>query len=375
MSGQRRARRGFGYIRKLPSGRYQASYMAPDFRRLKAPDTFASKADAEGWLGTERYKIMLGDWERPEPPPRRTEAFAEFAKSWVATRDLKPRTREGYLHLLETYLLPRLGREPVADITPAMVRTWWISMPVERPTSRARAYSLLKAIMNTAVSDDLIAANPCRIRGGSSTPREREIRPASIDELQVIVEHLPERYRALVLICAWCALRQGEVLELRRSDVDLVRGTIRVERALTWVHGKAIVGTPKSAAGTRTVAVPPHIEPAIKHHLWEFTASSPKALLFPSADSEAHLQPSTLYKSWRAAREAAGRPDLRLHDLRHTGATMAAMAGATLAELQQRLGHSSVNAALRYQHAAAGRDRQIADALSALARAAESSTA
>lgn len=345
--------------------------MAPDFRRLKAPDTFLSKADAEGWLGTERYKIMLGEWERPEPPPKRSEAFADFARAWVATRDLKPRTREGYLHLLDAYLVPGLGREPIIDITPAMVRKWWTSMPVEHPTSRARAYSLLKAIMNTAVSDDLIAANPCRIRGGSSTPREREIRPASIDELQVITENLPERFRALAMICAWCALRQGEVLELRRSDVDLGRGTIRIERAVTWVGGKPVVGTPKSAAGTRTVAVPPHIQPALSEHLQRFTAHEPRALLFPSAGGNAHLQPSTFYKSWRSAREAAGRPDLRLHDLRHTGATMAAMAGATLAELQQRLGHSSVNAALRYQHAAAGRDRQIADALSAMARAAQ----
>ena len=70
------------------------------------------------------------------------------------------------------------------------------------------------------------------------------------------------------------------------------------------------------------------------------------------------------------AREAAGRPDLRVHDLRHTGATMAARAGATLAELQQRLGHSSVNAALRYQHAAQGRDREIAEALSRLSNSA-----
>lgn len=371
MSRATQTRRGFGYIRKLPSGRFQASYMAPDFRRLKAPDTFLTKADAEGWLGTERYKIMLGEWERPEPPPQRSGTFGDFAKTWIATRDLKPRTREGYLHLLAAYLDPGLGREPIDEITPAMVRKWWTAMPSDRPTSRARAYSLLKAIMNTAVSDDLIAANPCRIRGGSSTPREREIHPASIDELRVIVEHLPERFRALVLICAWCALRQGEVLELRRGDVDLVRGTLRVERALTWVGGKPVVGTPKSAAGTRTVAVPPHIQPALQEHLREFTGSGPRALLFPGGDGESHLQPSTFYKSWRVAREAAGRDDLRLHDLRHTGATMAAMAGATLAELQQRLGHSSVNAALRYQHAAAGRDRQIADALSAMARAAD----
>jgi integrase len=79
------------------------------------------------------------------------------------------------------------------------------------------------------------------------------------------------------------------------------------------------------------------------------------------------MQPSTLYKVWYPAREAASRPDLRFHDLRHTGATLAAATGATLAELMARLGHSTPAAAMRYQHAAADRDRAIAEALSGFA--------
>jgi integrase len=90
------------------------------------------------------------------------------------------------------------------------------------------------------------------------------------------------------------------------------------------------------------------------------------SLLFP-AESGDHLQPSTLYRHYYKARAAAGRPDLRFHDLRHSGAVLAAQSGATLAELMARLGHSSPAAAMRYQHAAAGRDRAIAEALSRLA--------
>jgi integrase len=76
---------------------------------------------------------------------------------------------------------------------------------------------------------------------------------------------------------------------------------------------------------------------------------------------------STLYKVYRPARATAGRPDLRFHDLRHTGAVLAAATGATLAELMARLGHSTAGAALRYQHAAEDRDKAIAEALSKLA--------
>ena len=96
------------------------------------------------------------------------------------------------------------------------------------------------------------------------------------------------------------------------------------------------------------------------------TDHSPDALLFPAADGVSHLAPSTLYTSFYRARDLAGRPDLRWHDLRHTGAVLAAQTGATLAELMGRLGHSTPQAALRYQHAAQGRDAEIARRLSAM---------
>ena len=93
------------------------------------------------------------------------------------------------------------------------------------------------------------------------------------------------------------------------------------------------------------------------------------ALLFPSVhDPAVQVHSNTLRRHWIKARAAAGRPDLRVHDLRHTGAVLAAQAGATLAELMARIGHSTPQAALRYQHAARGRDTEIAKALSRLGR-------
>ncbi len=89
----------------------------------------------------------------------------------------------------------------------------------------------------------------------------------------------------------------------------------------------------------------------------------------PANTAAVQVHPNTIYRYWYAAREAAGRPDLRVHDLRHTGAVLAAQTGATLAELMARIGHSTPQAALRYQHAARGRDAKIAAALSELAAA------
>ena len=179
----------------------------------------------------------------------------------------------------------------------------------------------------------------------------------------------------MTLLAAWCAMRFGELAELRRGDLNLRTGIIHVRRAVVRVDGQAIIGTPKSDAGTRDIAIPPHLMPLIKQHLKDHVGPGKDALLFPGADG-GHLNPSTLYgrkptkKSpgygFYAARAAADRPDLRWHDLRHTGAVLAASTGATLAELMGRLGHSTPGAALRYQHAAQGRDIEIAKRLSAL---------
>ncbi|WP_122263684.1 tyrosine-type recombinase/integrase [Ornithinimicrobium cerasi] len=368
------SRRGFGTLRRLPSKRWQATYVGPDLARHTAPHTFTAKVDAEAWLAKE-WALVNGDgWV---PPKRRAElaerlappTFEEYARQWLADRSLKPRTREGYEHLLRRYLEPEFGDLLVSDLTPALVRRWWASLSPDHPTVNARAYALLRAILTTAVTDELLASNPCRVRAASNPPTKKEIRPATVAELDVLVREMPDQLGALVMLCAWCALRVGEVLELRRSDLDLNRGVVKVTRAVSWVRGQPIVGTPKSAAGTREVSVPPHILPLLQEHLEKHVGPSAGALLFPSMrDRERHLQPTVLHTAWRKARAAAGREDLRIHDLRHTGATMAAMTGATLAELQARLGHSTVAAALRYQDAAQGRDAEIAAKLSELAR-------
>jgi integrase len=171
----------------------------------------------------------------------------------------------------------------------------------------------------------------------------------------------------MILLAAWCALRFGELTELRRKDIDVeTGGVIRVERGVVRTDDGFKSTTPKSrSAGKRDVNIPPHLLPVLKAHLVDHVAPGPDALLFPAIGG-GHLAPSTLYRRFYTARDAAGRPDLRFHDLRHSGAVLAASTGATLAELMARLGHSTPAAALRYQHAAQGADKRIAEALSKL---------
>ena len=330
--------------------------------------TFTSKSDAETFLATVRADIVRSTWQPPSRRPERVANFCDYADEWLASRsrELKPRTTVPYRGLLDRHLYPTLGSTQMDQISPAVVRTWYSRLDTG-PTRRAHAYSLLRTILNTAVADDVIVANPCRLRGAGQSRRVKEIRPATLDELATLGEAMPGRLRLIVLVAAWCGLRFGELVELRRKDIDTKEGVLRVRRAVTWVDGIPVVGTPKSDAGIRVVAVPPHLAPAIAEHLLRHAGKGPDGLLFTAADGLSPLTHDMLKRPFDRARQSADRPDLRFHDLRHTGAVLAAQTGATLAELMARLGHSTPGAALRYQHAAAGRDAQIAVALSRIA--------
>jgi integrase len=251
------------------------------------------------------------------------------------------------------------------DITPLTVRQWYAKLPAELPTRRAHAYALLRTILGSELTDDLITANPVHIRGAGATRRAHQIKPATLAELEAITVSLPERYRLMVLLASWCAMRFGELIELRRSDIDLKAGKIMIRRAAVVVDGQTIVGSPKSSAGVRDVAIPPHLLPAVREHLATFAEWGKAGLLFAGPGGD-HLDHSWFFRRWNRARKAAGRPDLRFHDLQHTGAVLAAQTGATLAELMGRLGHSTPAMAIRYQHVAQDRDMEIARRLSAM---------
>lgn len=371
MASSRRDKRSFATIRKLPSGRFQVRYTVNGVR-YTAPSTFAARIDAEAFIVAKRRDIDREVWSADDDEKPTPVTFGAYAARWlaerqVAGRPLKARTREHYQSLLDDHLLPAFGARQVAAIKPKDVRDWYSATLVDRPTLRSHAYSLLRTIMNSAVADEIIDANPCRITGAGRAKRAKKIRPASLDELATATNAMPERLRLMVTLASWCALRFGETIELRRKDVDLAEGVIRVRRAAVRTNGgQFAVTTPKSDAGVRDVAIPPHVLPQVEDHLVRFVDRSRDALLFPS-EAGGHIQPSTLYRHWYKARAAAGREDLRWHDLRHSGAVLAAATGATLAELMARLGHSTPQAAMRYQHAAQGRDKKIAALLSKIA--------
>ena len=378
----------FGSVEQLAGGHYRARYTGPDGRRYKAPTTFLTMRDARGWLALRQADIIKGEWMPPTSTPKVDNKllFRMYARVWLTDRrvkgePLKVRTREHYQWLLDEHLLPTFGALPVSAISSDDVRAWHDRMGKGTPTARSHAYGLLNAIMNTAVSDGKAPISPCVIRGAGTSRRVKKIRPATLPELETITRTMPEPYQAMILLASWCALRFGELTELRRLDIELTTrvehdehgaevtlhdGVVHIDRAVIRADGGFLVDDPKSDAGIRDVAIPPHLVPVLQAHLDTHVGAGADALMFP-AKHGGHLAPATLYRHYYKARTAAKRTDLRFHDLRHSGATLAAQTGATLAELMARLGHSTPAAAMRYQHAAQGRDRQIAALLSQMA--------
>jgi integrase len=356
-------RRHFGSVRKLPSGRWQVSYWHEAIRHV-APHTFATKADAQAFLAGAEADIKRGLWIDPSFG---RETLADWAENWLSGRaDLRPVTRAKYRHMLDRHVVPVLGHYEPSKLRPSVVRAWYMEMKKRYVTTADDAFRMLRAILTTAVTDGMISKNPCQIKGaGQARSVERPV--ASVAELAAAVAATPEHHQLALLLPAWCQLRRGEVLGLQRRDVDLLHGTIRVERAVVRpMAGKVVVGPPKTAAGQRTIAVPSNVLPALRTHLKRYVAPEPQAWMFTSTSGDPML-PSTLDRIWQRARRTIGRSDLFYHDLRHSGLTWSAASGASVAELMRRGGHANPTAALRYQHATENRDRAIADALAELA--------
>lgn len=362
-------RRGWGHLRKLPSGRWQASYVGPDMQRHAAPDTFDASIDAEAWLAIQRQRIAAGTWSAPGSEPEEVAplSLAEYAATWLEHRDLRDTTRRIYRHALDRYILPGLGHYALEDITPSLVSRWASSVRRQTgPTQAAHSYSLLRTIFNAAVREDIVSANPCRVPGAGQVKKARETTTLEPAEISALAAAVPDDLRALVLLAAWGGLRLGELLELRRRDVELdaeaapPRGVVHVRRQVQHMTGRPPeVVKPKTRAGVRTVNLPGRVVIALADHVERYAEPGTEGLLFPAA-SGGHRVPSTVRRAIKRAAEELGHPNLTVHSLRHTALTLAARTGATVAELQARAGHASPAAAMRYQHAAKNRDAEIA---------------
>jgi integrase len=413
--------RRFGNVRRRESGRYQIRYPGPDGRMRTGPDTYERKSDADKALVLIEAQMAAGQWIDPD---RGKVKLADYAVTWIAQRPgLRPRTVDLYRWLLGKHITPYLGGVAVGKMSTAMIREWRATLLGKgvSVSMAAKAYRLLRAVLMTAVEEDkILLRNPCRIRGAGDedAPERPVLTVAQVFALAELVGRRPvgnirklpaggyrlrfqrhgvmrtapevfgtrpeaeralwkmaddgradcthdRRYLALVLLATFASLRWGEVTALRRCDLDLESGTVRVWAAFVERStGEILLGPPKSKAGRRMVGIPQAIIPVLREHLSIFVKDEPGALAFPGVMG-GPLRRGNFNKmsAWPYAVRSIGAEGLHFHDLRHTGNTFAASSGAGLRDLMARMGHDSERAAMIYQHEARGADQSITRAI------------
>ena len=212
-----------------------------------APVTFETTGDADDRLAEKQTEVRRGDWQDPDAG---AVNFEEYALRWVKERGLSPTTDELYRRLLRLHILPTFRAWDLDEITPPRIRTWRAErLDTVGETTVAKSYRLVKATLETAVEDELIRRNPCRIRGaGKESAGERPI--ATVEQVDALADAMGPRWRLMVYIAAYGPARPEEQAEMRRPDVDLETVGVWVRRAAPELTtGRRVVGC--SSSGRR----------------------------------------------------------------------------------------------------------------------------
>lgn len=349
--------------------RYYVRFRGPDGKTRNK--VFRTLREAEAYERAQRTARDRGAWTDPRAGRK---LLKDYAAEWLAARTVRgrplaPRSIESYQYLLDQYILPTFGNVAMSHVSPEAVRAWYRELFQSAPPSvPPKAYRVLHAMFVTAVDDRLVGATPCRIKGGGSE-RIEERPVVTPEQVAALVEAIEPRWRTMILLAAYGQLRFGDLIGLRRRDVDLRRHTVMVQSQLIEPEKGVQQRTdPKSEAGRRMVTLPAFVVDELRHHLVTYVPAEVDAPIFAGARGGLPRR-RNWSRTWARARGAAGVPDrVHLHDLRHMGATLAAQNGGTTKELMARLGHSTSKAALIYQHAVEERDHAIALALDEIGR-------
>lgn len=395
---RRTTRRSFGKAEQLPSGKWRARYTWPPHTTRyahSAPGTFHARSHAEAWLDAEERLIALGVWtppaERDAEAAAATLTVEELIDAWLGTARYKESTRQSHRRKIDARVLAdsipgtfdTLKGLKVVEVDRRRIHRWWEQVCATWPSQKstnATAYKRLHTAFEFAVHElQVIPENPVQVKGAGAAPRpESKDRPViEVGEARALVEHSPERLQAPVQLLLWAGLRLGELLELRRGDLDGLEGrgvvTVRVRRnaqrvkdAVTGKQVMVVMDTPKSDAGNRDVVLPATVGKALRAHAAQFMADGDDALVVTTLAGR-QMMDTTFRSRFNPAAECAGRPDITPHDCRRFYGTMLVnRGGVSLEEARRLMGHETVDQLMEYQRAARGYERHAAKQLEAM---------
>ena len=353
---RKRRGHGEGTYKQLPSGRWEwriSAKVRGTSQRLTGTEDTEKKARA----AAHRAKV---DAEAGKVAANRTVTLGAFLESWHAGLDgVSENTRKKYKDLLRLHILPRLGAVKLAAVTPALLRSFYGELRDEANlgySSRRQVHNIIHAALDTAAADGLIPGNPAAVRNVRPTQPAREeervraFTPEQAARFLAVADAEGERTGQVLAFLLLTGMRRGEALGLRWTSVSL-EGKIpvaQVEVQRTVSGATVLEGPPKTKNARRTVPLSPEAV-ALLERVRARTAEEREALypdaplspyVFPSLKGGPY-DPSNFTRVMKRLCTAASVPEMAVHDLRHTFASLASLRGVRAEVLSRILGHSS----------------------------------
>jgi integrase len=348
-------------------------------RRQRWVSGFATEADAARALPTILHRAR-----QSSPGPSGRETLAHFLRRWLAmlpSRGLRATTIDGYRVSIESQLLPRLGMISLAHLTPQQLNSCYAQMLGSgrrdgRGGLSPRTVRLAHTVLRRALADAVRWGELDRnVADNADPPRSRrtgELRVWSAAEVRVFLDSLETHpLGPCFRLLAATGMRRAEVLGLRWRDIDFNRARLSIIQTLVRTSEGAILTPPKTASGRRSIALDRRTLEILLDYRKQQSLNAndgPESDLVFHRDDGSPVPPHSLSKAFTAAVNEAGLPSLRLHDLRHTYASLALAAGVHVKVVSERLGHAGVTITLDiYSHVIPALDasaaEQIADLL------------
>ena len=308
------------------------------------------------------------------------QTLEQYLERWlvdVAQHAVRPTTYDSYERVIRVRVLPDLGKVKLRSLTPQQLQALYnklLQKPLS-PTSVVRTHAVLHSAFDQALRWNLIPRNPC---DATRPPRIKRLEMQSLNREQVstLIESASSPMtRALYAVAATAGLRRGETVALRWSDVDFERRQLTVRRTAHRVRGQGIVmGEPKTNAGRRTVrlssvalgALRAHRAAQLEQRLKAGPAWADMNLVFTSVIGTT-IEEARVTRLFKRDLAAAGLPNIRLHDLRHTAATLLVEQGVSMKAVQAAMGHSTISITMDiYAHVTPQMQDSVAEAMDKL---------
>jgi integrase len=375
-------------------GNLYRAYYSRNGKRHVCDHFFGSVKLAEAWLRAEYELIDRGEWtppaERAAEVKIQATTFGDYARRWIGARlkngqPLKKSTRTMYAGYLANHCAV-LEPLPLVDITREVCADWYADLAPDHATIRAHVYSWVRSVLISAADDGLIDSVPLKIRGAGRTKGDRtNLELPSPAQVQQLADAMVPEHRLAVMLAAWCGLRFGEIAGLQRGDFTMPKGkpaVLHVRRGVVTDEADHCqrFDTTKTPGSVRDVPIPEFLVPEIRKHLRTHSQPGKAGLLFPgetegpdgylitpgqlkgapggtyrrnrsSTHGGVKVTPKKPTRFFKAAADI-GMPWLHFHDLRAFYGTNLRIQGATERATMRVMGHTTVTAAMRYQHAA-----------------------